>query len=442
MELIILLLFAASILIFSLLGQSIIYALLTGYILFAAYALYKKNSPKEILHSSLLGVYKVRNIIILFLLIGTLTAVWRASATIPTIIYYTAGFLHPKFILLMCFLLNCVMSFLTGTSFGTAATLGTITMGIANTMGINPLFSGGAIMSGIFFGDRCSAVSTSALLVAESTGTELYTNIKNMMRSSIVPFMITCVLYLLLGLLGSQSNASAGEMTGVFATWYQIHWINLLPAAMILVFSCFKINVKITLICSILCGCIISVVMQGTSVYELGRYILAGYKASDSQAAVLFNGGGISSMLRVTMIIIISSTYSGLFEMTHLLDRLSGFMEQIARKGSIFTATLTASILSALIACNQTLATLLVDQLCSSFQEDKYAFACDMEDSVILISPLVPWSIAGAVPIATIGAPFTCLMFAFYLYLVPVYRLLGSYRGRKKLVSEKSSYDA
>lgn len=38
---------------------------------------------------------------------------------------------------------------------------------------------------GVYFGDRCSPVSTSALLVAELTETGIYTNIKNMIKSAL-----------------------------------------------------------------------------------------------------------------------------------------------------------------------------------------------------------------------------------------------------------------
>ena len=69
----------------------------------------------------------------------------------------------PEVILLASFLLNCGISVLTGTSFGTAATIGVICMSMGVSEGANPLLLGGAILSGAFFGDRCSPFSTSAL---------------------------------------------------------------------------------------------------------------------------------------------------------------------------------------------------------------------------------------------------------------------------------------
>ena len=51
--------------------------------------------------------------------------------------------------------------------------MGVITLSIGETLGISPLYSGGAILSGTYFGDRMSPVSTSALLVSVLTGTDI-----------------------------------------------------------------------------------------------------------------------------------------------------------------------------------------------------------------------------------------------------------------------------
>jgi hypothetical protein len=50
--------------------------------------------------------------------------------------------------------------------------------------------------------------------------------------------------------------------------------------------------------------------------------------------------------------------------------------------------------------------------------------AIDLEDSAVLVAPLVPWSIAAATPLTTVGAPTGSILFAFFLYMVPITRLL------------------
>ena len=85
---------------------SIIYALLAGFVIFGCYAKKKGFSVKEILHMAGEGIWKVRNILITFMLIGMLTALWRQAGTIPAIICYTIHFIKPSVFLLMVFLLN------------------------------------------------------------------------------------------------------------------------------------------------------------------------------------------------------------------------------------------------------------------------------------------------------------------------------------------------
>ena len=77
-----------------------------------------------------------------------------------------------------------------------------------------------------------------------------------------------------------------------------------------------------------------------------------------------------------------------------------------------------------MISCNQTLSIMLTDQLGRELEPDAGRMALDLENSAVVVAPLIPWSIAGAVPLSTVGAPMTSLFAAFFLYLVPVCYLL------------------
>ena len=237
---------------------SILAALVFGFFLFFGYGLFKGHSVRDMAAMAFSGVKTVKNILITFVLIGIITAVWRVCGTIPYIVYHAASFCDPRVIVLMTFLLCCVISVLTGTAFGTAATMGVICVTMASSMGIPILYSGGAVLAGSFFGDRCSPMSTSALLVSAVTGTDLYKNIGNMVKTSIVPFGITCVVYAFLG----SSAGTAYDVTGIrnlFADNFALHPAALIPAAVIILLSCLKLNVKITMSVSILCALAVAV---------------------------------------------------------------------------------------------------------------------------------------------------------------------------------------
>lgn len=130
-----------------------------------------------------------------------------------------------------------------GTSFGTAATMGLISMTIASTLGASKALVGGAVLSGIYFGDRCSPVSTSALLTADLTGTNLYDNIQRMMKSALVPFLLSLVFYGLMG--GGEGTAeTASAVKHLFASRFDVSYAMLIPAASILVLAFFRVAVK------------------------------------------------------------------------------------------------------------------------------------------------------------------------------------------------------
>ena len=209
-------------------GVPILAALFAGLLIFSGYARYQGFSLKEIVGMWAAGVKTIRNILMTFVIIGFLTGLWRAGGTIPTIVYYASGVIDPALIVLLTFVLNCLLSFLMGTSFGTAATMGLISMTIASTLGASKALVGGAVLSGIYFGDRCSPVSTSALLTADLTGTNLYDNIQRMMKSALVPFLLSLVFYGLMG--GGEGTAeTVSAVKHLFASHFDVSYA-MLPA--------------------------------------------------------------------------------------------------------------------------------------------------------------------------------------------------------------------
>jgi NhaC family Na+:H+ antiporter len=410
--------FSAGLLLCILSGASILYALLFGYVLFFVYGLLKKHSFHKMIQMSLAGIGAVKNILVVFLLIGIITAVWRGAGTITIIIYSSSKLIVPSSFILITFLLNCLVSVLTGTAFGTAATIGVICMTLGNIMGENPVFIGGAILSGIYFGDRCSPMSTSALLVSELTKTDIFHNIRQMIYTSAIPFALTCAVYLIIGIAG-QSTSPSLDILHLFTENFVLHWITILPAALIILLSLFKINVKVTMLISILAGSILCVAMQHIAVSELLQLMVTGYRSQNPQLSVMMDGGGILSMMKVAAIVCISSSYSGIFDGTGMLMNLKKHIAWLAHRLTPFGSTLTTSILSGMVACNQTLAIMLTYQLCKETIADKKKLAVTLEDTAVVVSPLIPWSIAGAVPIAAVSAPVSCILAACYLYLLP-----------------------
>jgi Na+/H+ antiporter len=425
MEIFVLAAFSAGLLLSIILDISMLYALAFGMVLFMLYGRHKGFTWRQLAGMALKGVKTVRSILITFLFIGVMTALWRAAGTIPYIVCKTTGAIRPSVFLLMTFLLNCALSVLTGTSLGTAATIGVICAAMGSAMGVSPLWTGGAVLSGAFFGDRCSPVSTSALLVATVTETDIYGNIRRMIRSAPVPFVLTCLIYLLVG-LAAPARGAALDMEALYAQAFRLKPVTVIPAATVLALALLRVNVRMAMGASILTCIPICLWVQGIPLGEVLKSAVTGYFPTQAEAAEMIGGGGAVTMIRVICIVCISAAYSDIFNKTGLLDGARQAVAAMAGRTNPFAAMLAASVAASMISCNQTLAILLSDQLCRGTYTEKEQLAADLEDTAVVVSPLIPWSIAGAVPLATVGAPAAAVATSFYLMLQPLWRLARS----------------
>lgn len=419
-ELSILGIFAMAILFCVISSLSILYAMIFGFFLFFFYGLWKKYSIWQIVQFSLTGILTIKNILLTFILIGIITAFWRAGGTIPFIVYYALKLCSPTIILLLTFLLCCLISLLTGTAFGTAATMGVICMTIANSTGIPPFYTGGAILAGVYFGDRCSPMSTSALLISELTQTNIFRNIKNMIKTSLVPFFISCTIYLIIGLFSSLEQGVSNIQT-VFAEEFNLHPYTLVPAILMIILSLCRFNVKIIMTLSIAASAITAVFLQQVPAVCLLEIAIWGYRPEHTVLASLLSGGGILSMANVFGIVCLSSCYAGIFTGTGFLKNIQNHISKISTRITPFGGILLTSVLTGLVACNQTLTIMLTHQLCQDVEPDTEKFASHLENTAVVIAPLIPWSIASAVPLASVSAPMTCILTACYLYLLPAW---------------------
>ncbi|MCQ2406266.1 MAG: sodium:proton antiporter, partial [Oscillospiraceae bacterium] len=362
---------------------------------------------------------------------GIMTALWRQAGTVSVIVLGGCSLISPKVIVPMSFVLCSMVSVLIGTSFGTAATMGVICASLAGAMGISPALYGGAILAGCYFGDRCSPVSTSALLVSGLTKTNLHDNIKEMAKTAVIPFIISVILYIVFGGSGRE-NESIPDLYPVFAGETSLSLLCLIPAAVIIILSLLRMKVKRTMIISIASTVPVCLFVQKASFADILKTALLGYVPKTEAASQLLNGGGAASMINVVAILCISSAYAGIFSETELISGIKKVVGKISDLLGPFGAAASVSVLTSAISCNQTLATMLTHQLCSETERDEKRMAIILENTAIVIAPLIPWSIAGGVPLATVGAPSKALLFAFFLYVLPIYGFVRSFFAFKR----------
>ena len=396
-------------------GVSLLWALAFGLLCFSGQAFRQGFRPREIIALWGRGVRTIGDILKIFVLIGMLTAVWRSAGTIPYIIHHCLPWVDPAHFHLWVFLLCSLLSLLLGTSFGTVSTLGVVFMLLARTAGLDPLMTAGAVMSGIYVGDRSSPVSSSAALVCALTGTSIYDNVRLMWRTSLLPFLLVCLAYVL---FPSARAESLPYMDGLFADGLAPDARALLPAVFMLVPLLLRWDVKKIMSCSIIAGCVVSLTVRQMAPAALLRCLVYGYEPPAGME--MLAGGGLLSMVQVAGIVLLSSSYSGIFDATDLLSGFGGLIRRLAERIGTFRAMTLASVPVSGISCNQTLATILTAQLCRPCYARRQDMAIPLENSAILIAALIPWSIAGSLPCATLGVTMACLPYALYLYLVPL----------------------
>lgn len=403
---------------------SILYPLILGLTGFVLLARSRGYSFQSLSFMMLEGIKQSLLVLRIFVLIGIITAAWRACGTIPFIVYYGTSYLNGQFFILSAFILSSMISFLLGTSFGTVGTIGVILMVLAKSGHVDANVTAGAIIAGAYFGDRCSPMSSSANLVAVLTRTRLYLNLENMLKTSMLPFVLTCAGYAFFSLEHPLIDGS-NPIVAAIPQSFNLHPMVLVPAILILALAAVRVDVKISMGISSLAGMAIALYLQHIGLAELLGYIATGYQLEQpGPLADILRGGGILSMLQVSLIVLISSAFSGLFAGAGLLRNIEKTYGLISQKAGIYAATVITSFATAAFSCNQTLAVMLTHQLTRGVYEKKrlsrYRLALDLENTVIVISALIPWNIAGAVPAATLSVDSGFIPYALYLFFVPL----------------------
>lgn len=415
--------FIATMIICLLTDVTMVLALLMGYFSFIIVALHRGNKPSELFKLSRHGVKDSLIVVMVLLIIGMLTASWRASGTILFFVYNGIKIITPDYFLIISFLLTCLLSYATGTSFGVAGTLGVILMALARSGGVNEIVTAGVIMSGIYFGDRCSPASSSMILTAAVTNTNPNNNVRQLVRTALLPTAICIILYTYLSFRNPIQNVDT-EIINTIESNFSISYLIAIPALFILILPVLKVDIKIAMGVSILSAGIISIFLQGMTPFDFLESIIIGYEASNTSLGSLLNGGGLISMFEINFIVMISCTYSCIFEGTGMIRDLQKKLESYMKKTGRFPVTALSGFLFCIIFCNQTIATTMGASVLSHPYKNQGGsseeLAIDIGNSTIVIAALVPWTIASTVPLGFLGVGPKALPYAFLLYLIPL----------------------
>lgn len=401
------------------LGYSSLWALLLGLALFGLMGYRQGHAPQAMRRAAWREGRKVLIVLRIFIFIGAITALWRSAGTIVFFIYYGIQAISPRLFVLVAFLLTALISYALGTSFGVVGTAGIVLMALARSGGVSAAVTAGAVLSGAYFGDRCSPASSSAALVAAVTQTQLYGNLRNMLRTGLLPVAITIGIYGLLSIRHpiaavSEELLQALRESAVISPWA------LLPAAVMLILPLVKIPVLPSIGLSVAMAAFVSIFVQGMSLWDTLKTVLLGYYPAAGELREILSGGGIISMAKPAALVFTTGLFAGLLDDIGALRGAVGIVERIARQFGRFAASAAVSLGAGMIFCNQSVVVVMGNQLLHHIYDDPGEQAVDMENSGVVLSPLIPWNIACSIPLTMLDVDARAIPYAVLLYMIPL----------------------
>ena len=116
----------------------------------------------------------------------------------------TESFLTPQFLPVIIFIIASVMSFSTGTSWGTFAICMPLALSMAfhasgNTITILVAACFAAVAGGGTFGDHCSPISDTTIMSSMGAASDHMDHVRTQMPYAAVAAVITAAIYLMIG---------------------------------------------------------------------------------------------------------------------------------------------------------------------------------------------------------------------------------------------------
>lgn len=159
-------------------------ALSSGYLYAAAVLtilmlINKSKSFNEIFSIYITGISKMTQIAIILILAWSLGTINKNLGSASYIIHFIKSInLSAGFIPAIAFILGCIISFATGSSWGTYSIMIPIVIPMALTLGTPLYITIGAILSGGLFGDHCSPISDTTILASAGSGCKHLDHVK------------------------------------------------------------------------------------------------------------------------------------------------------------------------------------------------------------------------------------------------------------------------
>jgi NhaC family Na+:H+ antiporter len=398
--------------------------------------------------------------LLILLSIGLLIAGWVLSGTIPWLVYWGIRLIDPRFLVLTAFFATALMSLFTGTSWGSAGTIGVALMGTAAALGADLAVTAGAVVSGAYLGDKMSPLSDSTNITAIGAGAPLYHHIRQMTYTATPSFVVAVVVYLAVGLMHGGAGeivrpAAAVELMGDIDRLFRLDWLVVVPLLVVVVGIVRQAPPALAISASALVAVAIGIGWQGFGLQDSLVAVVSGLRAemipglvegaaADGGATAGIDGssgpgtqflqlverGGLYSMTYPLVVVLAAFLLAGAMDVSGALDLLIHRLLSAVRSvfGLIVATMVAGATMIALISHGGVTALVIGGLFQPAYAERGLApenLSRSIEDSVTLTEPLMPWTVSAVFMAVTLGVPtINYAPWAVFCYGGPFFSLL------------------
>lgn len=400
------------------------------------------HSFKEMLSGMIDRINTTLDAIMILLTVGLLISSFMMSGTIPALIYYGLELLNPKLFLPIGCIITAMVGLACGSSWTATATIGIAFMTIGQGLGINPAITAGMVISGAYIGDKFSPLSDTTNLAAGVAKTGLFDHVSAMISTTGPVFLISLILYTILGLRANVVNYDPTIAEGIktsLANNFNLNPLVLLPILIIVLVCVLRIEGLAGVMISVVVGIIFSQIFQETkSLAEIFGILHYGPEIETGNAFVdaALAKGGMDNQMWTINLILLAVSFGGALEKSGVVEKLFAHLkEKINSVGGLVLTTMATSIFCDATMCDQFLGIGVPAPL----YEDKYDemglsrnfLSRTLEDAGTLWAVMFPWTACGAYQMKTLGVnPLYYFPFAFVNLLSPIYTLITAYLKR------------
>lgn len=163
------------------------------------YALQRIMSLKDSLDLVMKGMGGLIPMGLLMVFAFTLGSTCKVMGTGPYVSGLATAAITPKLVIPLVFTVSCLISFATGTSWGTFAIMMPIAIPLAQNMDLSIPVMVSAVMGGGVFGDHCSPVSDTTIIASMATACDHIDHVDTQLPYALTSASLAIIFYLIIG---------------------------------------------------------------------------------------------------------------------------------------------------------------------------------------------------------------------------------------------------